>query len=74
MKTIKEWKEEHKVEDLTKWLPLETEQSKERLKICGGCPSFDSVSGNCSECSCYIPVKCRFFFLSCPLNKWEDKQ
>lgn len=73
MKTIKEWAEGHKIEGLTKWLPIESDMSKKRLSVCTGCPSFDNVSGNCSECSCYIPVKCRFFFLDCPLNKWSEE-
>ncbi len=71
METIKEWKDEHGIKDLAKWLPLESDMSKERLSVCEGCPLFDVSTGNCSECSCYMPVKCRFFFLKCPLGKWD---
>lgn len=73
MKTIKEWKEEHGLDDLDKWLPLESDMSRDRLSVCAGCLSFNASTGVCNECSCYIPAKCRFSFLHCPLGKWDKE-
>ena len=55
-----------------------TERTKNRRKVCEGCPkridsSVDSI-GQCSECGCKLNWKTSEENESCPLNKWMDIQ
>lgn len=44
--------------------------AEERLNICAGCEFFNSYLKTCRKCGCYLPVKVKIKFVSCPLNKW----
>jgi hypothetical protein len=46
------------------------EEFQTRQLVCGGCPHYDRVYGQCEECSCFISVKARLGSEKCPLGKW----
>jgi hypothetical protein len=46
----------------------ETEQSKARLEVCGGCEKWDGKS--CKMCGCYTALKVKIPEEKCPLGKW----
>lgn len=51
------------------------EKESERLKICKGCEYYNRKEDECEECGCYIPMKVKIIFDSCPINKWGvDKE
>lgn len=47
--------------------PLNADQ---RLKICNSCPSFSKGIGRCDLCGCFVSIKVRLDFESCPAGKW----
>lgn len=51
-------------------LPL----SRERLKVCNTCNSYNKVVKVCSECYCFMPIKSMFKDVKCPLGKWKDDE
>ena len=46
----------------------ETEQSKARLAICGGCDQWTGKS--CKQCGCFTALKVKIPEEKCPLGKW----
>jgi len=44
--------------------------AQKRLDICNKCPSLDKSGGRCEECGCFVIVKVKLDFESCPLKKW----
>jgi hypothetical protein len=46
----------------------ETEQSKARLEVCGGCDQWNGKS--CKMCGCYTALKVKIPEEKCPLGKW----
>ena len=46
----------------------ETEQSKARLEVCGGCDQWTGKS--CKMCGCYTALKVKIPEEKCPLGKW----
>ena len=46
----------------------ETEQSKARLAICGGCDQWTGKS--CKQCGCFTALKVKIPEEKCPLEKW----
>jgi hypothetical protein len=46
----------------------ETEQSKARLAVCGGCDQWTGKS--CKMCGCYTALKVKIPEEKCPLGKW----
>ena len=44
--------------------------AQKRLDICNKCPSLDKSGGRCEECGCFVTVKVKLDFESCPLKKW----
>lgn len=51
------------------------EKEAERVKICKGCEHYNRKEDECEECGCYIPIKTKVVFESCPVNKWGvDKE
>ena len=44
---------------------------KERLDICNSCDYFFKPTGQCKKCLCFMSIKARLSFLSCPINKWS---
>ena len=41
-----------------------------RLEICNQCEKFISVTKQCRECGCIMPLKARLNTANCPLGKW----
>jgi len=46
----------------------ETEQSKARLAICGGCDQWTGTT--CKQCGCFTKLKVKIPEEKCPLGKW----
>jgi hypothetical protein len=42
--------------------------AKERLDICGECPSL--IAGMCKECFCIMKIKTTLSNAYCPIGKW----
>ena len=49
-------------------LGLETEEQKQKLKICMEC-TYVTKKKTCSLCGCYVPAKVKSDS-KCPQNKW----
>lgn len=44
----------------------------QRMSTCQACPHFrDGEFPHCSDCGCYLKVKCQFPAEACPQNKWQ---
>lgn len=43
---------------------------EDKIAICRTCPNLQPVTEKCSLCGCYMQVKARFPFFSCPEEKW----
>jgi len=43
--------------------------SKSKLDICKECPELSDLMF-CNQCKCFMPMKTRIPFTSCPLGKW----
>lgn len=43
-----------------------------RLQVCQGCDRYLSVTRQCLECGCIMPMKVRLQNASCPLGKWPN--
>lgn len=44
--------------------------AKKRLDICNKCQFLDKNGGRCTECGCFVTIKVKMHFESCPLDKW----
>lgn len=42
----------------------------ERYEICKNCDKFINLTKQCKECGCFMPLKTKLKFTSCPLQKW----
>lgn len=49
---------------------VETVVAAERLAICKECPKL-LLTGNCTECGCFMSAKVKLPNASCPLGKWD---
>ena len=56
------------------------EVAEERWEICKQCPQLlydevnpdtDKKDGRCTECGCFMNVKCHYATAECPIGKWE---
>ena len=56
------------------------EVAKERWEICKQCPQLlydevnpdtDKKDGRCTECGCFMNVKCHYATAECPIGKWK---
>jgi hypothetical protein len=45
------------------------DKEKKRIDICKEC-QFLTKSATCSICGCWMPLKARLPFFSCPKKKW----
>lgn len=52
-------------------LRVDEDTYEARLRMCLECDRFDKESTRCSECGCYMKVKCMFKKTYCPIDKWE---
>lgn len=46
------------------------EESTRRFSICQGCDKFVKITGQCSECLCFMKLKTSMEDATCPLHKW----
>ena len=49
---------------------IDQETAQARLDICGQCDRLISVTKQCRECGCIMPMKTRLIGATCPLGKW----
>ena len=56
------------------------EVAQERWEICKQCPQLlydevnpdtDKKDGRCTECGCFMNVKCHYATAECPIGKWK---
>ena len=56
------------------------EVAQERWEICKQCPQLlydeinpdtDKKDGRCTECGCFMNVKCHYATAECPIGKWN---
>ena len=56
------------------------EVAEERWEICKQCPQLlydevnpdtDKKDGRCTECGCFMNVKCHYATAECPIGKWK---
>jgi hypothetical protein len=48
----------------------ETAVSESRMSVCTDCDRFISLTKQCKECGCVMPLKTKLKNATCPLNKW----
>lgn len=41
-----------------------------RLTLCNSCEFFNSDSGRCSKCGCFMKIKAKIQAAKCPIGKW----
>ena len=46
------------------------EEYQNRYTICKSCEQFNSTLKLCTECSCFMPMKCKLSEADCPNQKW----
>ncbi len=42
----------------------------QRLEICKTCEKLNSITYQCNECGCFLPIKTSWATERCPLGKW----
>lgn len=47
----------------------QVDKEKKRIDICKEC-EYITEHASCSICGCYMPLKARIPFFSCPKQKW----
>ena len=53
----------------SQWL-IDSAAAKERYSICQSCNNFNKLTTQCKKCGCFMPIKVRYSFFSCPMNNW----
>lgn len=43
-----------------------------RTEICRACPAMVALTGQCSDCGCFVRLKARFRRADCPRGKWTE--
>lgn len=51
---------------------VEESLAQARYDICKSCDRFISLTRQCKECGCLMPLKVKFDYTVCPLKKWES--
>jgi hypothetical protein len=46
------------------------DKAQERLDVCNKCKDLDKNLGRCTICGCFVSVKVKADYESCPANKW----
>jgi len=44
--------------------------ANQRLSICNKCPNLIKATGRCDLCGCFVFLKVKLDFESCPIEKW----
>lgn len=52
--------------------PIVAQKSKaqERLEVCNKCKDLDKDLGRCTICGCFVSMKVKADYESCPVNRW----
>lgn len=50
--------------------PVSDKEYLRRLELCGKCDRFESDSGRCLMCGCYMRYKAKMRSQLCPVGKW----
>lgn len=48
---------------------MEIKDSDVRINICKSCENF-SMLNTCKLCGCFMPLKVKWSYSTCPENKW----
>ena len=43
---------------------------EERMSICKSCVFYFKPTGTCKDCGCFMKIKHKFGWASCPIGKW----
>jgi hypothetical protein len=46
------------------------DKAQERLDICSKCKDLDRDLGRCTICGCFVSMKVKADYESCPANRW----
>jgi len=46
------------------------EEASNRYSICLECPKLISITKQCKECGCVMPLKVKLKEATCPIGKW----
>ena len=49
---------------------VDTSISESRMSVCIDCDRYISLTKQCKECGCVMPLKTKLKNATCPLNKW----
>ncbi len=55
----------------TRRLLAPPERAAARMKTCHGCLLYDSASGQCTECTCFVAAKVALRAEKCPHGFWK---
>ena len=43
----------------------------ERMNICKMCNKFKTLTKQCGDCFCFLPIKAKVKIATCPQGKWK---
>ena len=46
------------------------EEKDKRMKICLNCLNYNKISTLCDMCGCFVAIKTKLDYESCPAGKW----
>ena len=49
---------------------VDPQVAKQRLSMCIECDRLFSLTNQCKECGCFMPVKVKLREADCPIGKW----
>jgi hypothetical protein len=52
---------------------LQKDEAQKRYDECKKCEKFITLTKQCSECFCFMPIKVKIIQSTCPLNKWPTQ-
>lgn len=75
---MSKWKEyKEKLGDTRPWDILnpktefiESADAEARMDICNSCPELISLTKQCKQCGCIMPLKTKISAATCPIGKW----
>lgn len=53
-----------------KKITSDSQDTNQRLGICNKCPKLTKATGRCDLCGCFVFLKVKLDFESCPIGKW----
>lgn len=46
--------------------------AESRMSICNSCEHLYKPASTCRKCGCFMTLKTKLKFASCPINKWDS--